>query len=384
MAKAKKLEQTKGTFKLKGLVKQIDRDNAYEESVRQDGGRYDGVTYRKLNIGLQTDTVNQPRLGIFSYEPEEVFMWNNEKRKKDPKYKGERIPFEEYLEKKEILKQNGTAVLQSRVGVEYNDSGKLDSEGMTNFEATELIYDNIDNDDGAYVEGQVSFSSYKDKQGNTQTGTNFNIDKFFKAKEPFDLEADDYEPENYFEQQFVYADSMIDRNSEKLMITGKVIDYRKNVTDATFVVNYGEDEDLAELAKNINKKFKFGDLVTAFGQILNQTVEEEVEDEDNGLAGLGGKSQPSFAKRTNRSYNRELTIEGILEWDKKYYTEEDFQANGLVEEEKEDLASSLGGKRKKKAKVDPFADDSDDSDDDPFADDGEPVDISDDESDMPF
>lgn len=380
---AKELEQTRGSFKLKGLVKGIDRDNAYEEGVRPDG-KYAGTTYRKLNIGLQTEPSNQVRLGLFSYEPEEVFMWNSAKKKKNKDYKGERVPFDEYLNKKEVLKENGTAVLQSRVGVEYDEKGKLQSEGLTSFEASEMIYDNIDNDDGAFIEGQISYSSFKNQSGDDVTGTNYNIDKFFKAKGPFDLDDEEYDVQNYYEQQFVYIDSMIDKANKKLLVTGRVIDYRKNTIDTTFVVNYGDDPDMGKLAKNINKKFKFGDLMTVYGEILNQTIETEVEDEedDDVLSSLGGKAKPSYATRANVSYNREMTIDGVSQWEKGFYSVEDFEENGLVVEEKEskkkdDLTNELGGKSKKKQE-DPF--DDGDSEEDPFADSD---DDSDDDS-MPF
>lgn len=376
---AKKLEQTRGSFKVKGLVKGMDRDNAFEEEERV-GGAHSGETYRKLNLGLQTAPDNQLRLGIFSYEPEQVFLWNNDKKKKDKSYKGERMDFDEYLEKKEILRENGTAILQARVGVEYDEKGKLQSEGMTSFEATELIYDNVDNDDGAYVEGQVSYSSYENQQGETKTGVNYNIDRFFKAKEPFDLEDEDYEAQNYYEQQFVYVDSFADKTNHKLTVLGRVIDYRENTVDAEFVINYGEDESMKKLATNVKKKFKFGDLVTVFGEIFNKSVEEEVEDAEDTdmLSSLGGKSQPKYAQGyTNTTYIREMTIDGVLDWQKKVYTEEDFEASELVEEDEDDLSSELGGKSKKKMKndfdedldedEDPFgADDDEDSDDLPF------------------
>lgn len=374
--KAKKLEQTRGLFKLRGFVKGVDRDNAFEESVRTDGTRA-GETFRKLNLGIQTTDSNQIRVGLFSYEPEEVFIWNSAKKKKNKDYKGERIPYEQYLETKEILKENGDAVLQSRVGVEHDEKGKAISHSMTHFEAIEEIYTNIDNDDSVYVEGQVGYSSYKNKEDEDVTGINYNIEKFYKSSKPYDFDDEKYEPMHYYEQQFVYVDSMIDKSAKKLYVTGRIIDYRQNTVDAVFVVNYGDDESMGKLAKNINKKFQFGDLVTVFGEVLNESIETEVEDseDDSILAGLGGKSQPSHASRTNVTYNREMTIDGVTQWEKKKYTLEDFEANETVVESKEDLSNELGGKAKKNTK-DPFEED-EDSEFDPFADD------EDDDS-MPF
>ena len=387
MAKAKKLEQTRGEFKIKGLVKGIDRDNAYEEGVRP-SGRYAGRTFRKLNLGIQTSENNQLRLGMFSYEPDEVFLWNNDKRKKDPNYKGERIPFEEYLQKKEILKANGTAVLQARIGVDYDDDGKLISHGLTTYEASEEIYDNIDNDDSVYVEGQISYSEYKNRQDEMVTGINYNVNRLFKSNTDFDLRAEDYEEQDYYEQQFVYVDSMIDKAKKQLVVIGRIIDYQENTVDTNFVINYGEDKGMAKLAENMKKKFKFGDLVTVFGQLVNRSVEQDVEEEeDDLLSALGGKAQPSHAKRANFTYEREMTIDGVLEWEKGFYSEEDFYANEIIEEEEEeknDLTSELGGKSAPK-NDNPFANldmEDEDEDEDPFSDD--PFADDDDDDSMPF
>lgn len=374
----KKLEQTKGVFKVKGLVKNLDRDNAYEEGERV-GGKNEGRTYRKLNMGVQTAEDNQIRLGMYAYEPEKVFLWNSEKRKKDSSYKGERMDYYEYLDKKEVLKANGTAVLQARVGTEYDDKGKLQSSGMTSFEATEEIYDNVDNDDSVYVEGQISYSTFKNKQDEEVTATNYNIERLFVAKDDFDLEDEDYEEQNYYEQEFVFVDAMVDKENEKVIVTGRIIDYHQNTIDTSFSINYADDEDMKKLAKNITKKFKFGDLVTVFGEILNQAVSTEVEEEDDDLlAGLGGKSQPKFATRTNVAYNREMTIDGVLKWEKQKYTPEDFEKNELVDEsEDDDFADELGGKSKKKHKKSESFEDADD----PFAS-GDSIDIDDDS--LPF
>lgn len=364
---AKELEQTRGEFKIKGLVKGIDRDNAYEEGVRPDG-RHAGRTFRKLNLGVQTSEDNQLRLGMFSYEPDEVFLWNNEKRKKDKNYKGERMPYEEYLQKKDILKANGTAVLQARIGVDTDEDGKLITHGLTSYEASEEIYDNVDNDDSVYVEGQISYSEYKNRQGDMTTAVNYNINRLFKASNDFDLRAESYEKQDYYEQQFVYVDSMVDKSKKQLIVIGRIIDYRKNTVDTNFVINYGEDKSMSKLAENVRKKFKFGDLVTVFGQLVNRTVEQDVEEEeDDLLSALGGKSQPSHAKRANFTYEREMTIDGVLEWERGFYTEDDFYENELIEEDDDNLTSELGGKKPKK-NDNPFSESDDNDEGDPFAD----------------
>ena len=175
---------------------------------------------------------------------------------------------------------------------------------------------------------------------------------------------------------------MVDKAKKQLVVIGRIIDYQENTVDTNFVINYGEDKGMAKLAENVKKKFKFGDLVTVFGQLVNRSVEQDVEEEeDDLLSALGGKAQPSHAKRANFTYEREMTIDGVLDWQKGFYSEEDFYASEIIEEEEDSLVSELGGKSAPK-NDNPFAEPEDEDEVDPFSDD--PFADDDGDNSMPF
>jgi len=89
------LRETKGVFKLIGKVTRIDRDGAYREGVLEKG-KNEGKPYRSLRFGVQTSPVNEVIINAFDSRPDEVLLWNSEKKKKDEKYKGDRVPFVEW------------------------------------------------------------------------------------------------------------------------------------------------------------------------------------------------------------------------------------------------------------------------------------------------
>lgn len=371
MAKEKtELRETKNAFKVIGKVSRIDKDGAFkEENVPVGQGRKrEGEMCRSLRFGVKTSDTNEITVSMFDYEPQEVFLWNSKKRKENPNYKGDRVAFDEWLEREEELREEGYAVLQTRIGLEYGEDGKLQSKGVPSFVASKEIYDNINNGDAVVIEGSIRYSTYTNQQGKEVEQKTYTIKKLFKLKD-IDFESEKFEEVSYFEQEFVFIDSVVDKKEKKAYITGRTIDYYKNWHDTQFVVNFsdgadGIDKDMETLAMAFDKKVKPYDLVKVFGDTLNRVIIEEKEDdteeneEDKMLASLGGRSKPTHAQSyIARSYVVEMSILGVDAWDKKAYKEEDFEKEQLVQNE----VSSLGGKQKS---TNPFSADIDDEDED--------------------
>lgn len=367
------LKQTKNSFKVIGRVSRIDKDGAYDEGTAEKGKR-EGDTFRKLRFGVKTSETNEITAQMYDYEPTEIFMWNSAKREKDPNYKGDRIPYEEWEEKQDSLREEGYAVLQTRIGLTYDKDGKIESQGLPSFVASKEIYDNLNNGDSVVVEGEIRYSSWTNDQDKVIEQKTFTIKKVFKIKD-VDFYDEKFEEVTYFEQELVYIDAEDDKKEKKVYVTGRTIDYLGNYHDTQFVVDYsdgdgGNDEGMHKLAEAFVKKFKFGDLLNVFGDALNRVVFEEVEDDSNTeeeelLASLGGKSKPKHAERyAARTYISEMQIHGVEAWDKKVYKESDFEKDELLEEsnkknnKKNDLSDELGGKGKKNSN--PFDLDSDD------------------------
>lgn len=361
------LKQTKNSFKLIGKVTRIDRDDAYREKLfEKQYNKNDGKLYRSLRFGVKTSETNEITVSTFDFEPEEVFLWNSKKKEENEDYKGERIPFGLWEEQQDELREQGYAVLQSRVGVEFDNKGKVQTKGMPRFVASEYIYNNIDNGDSVVVEGTIRYSKYKNRNDEWVQQKNYTIEKLIRIKD-VDFDAEDFEEVSYFEQEMVFIDADVDKKEGKAYVTGRTIDYTKKFEDVQFIVDFsdgegGYDESMVKLANAFKSSFKFGDVVNVFGDTLNRVLIDEVEDdedeEEDLISKLGGKSKPKHAQSyVAKSYITEMQIHGVDAWDEGVYSDEDFQSdNLLVEEEKEknnDKLKGLGGK-KKPEKKNPF------------------------------
>jgi hypothetical protein len=360
-----KLQQTKSSFKFIGKVSRIDKDGAFREETMTKG-KMEGKTYRSLRFGVKTSPTNEMTVQMFDFEPEQVFMWNSEKKKADKNYKGDRIPFATWEAQQDDLREQGYAVLQSRIGLTYGEDGKIQSQGLPSFVASQLIYENLNNGDSVVVEGTIRHSSYE-KDGKRIPQTNYTITKLFKIKD-VDFEDEKFEEVTYFEQEMVFVGADVDKKEGKAYVTGRSIEYNGNFNDSQFVVNFknedgdGFDTGMVKLAEAFAKKMKFGDVLNVFGDALNRVIVAEVEDEDDNeddlLASLGGKSKPKHAQSfVSRTYISEMAIHGVDAWDKGVYTDEDFVKDDLLAQDK-GLTDELGGKTKKKSS-NPFETDGD-------------------------
>lgn len=377
------LQQTKNAFKVVGRVTRLDKDGAYKEDQMTKGKR-EGDTYRSLRFGVKTSDTNEITVSMFDYEPTKVFLWNSEMKKADKDYKGDTVSFAEWEERKDELKDQGYAVLQTRIGVEYDEKGKIKSEGLPSYVASEHIYENLHNGDSVAIEGEIRYSSYVDKNDVVRQQVTYTIKKLYKLKKEVDFEAEDFEEVTYFEQELVFVDVEKDTELGKVNVTGRTIDYQGNFFDSNFVVNYKtpegkNDPDMVKLAEAIMKRFKFGDLLTVFGETFNKVITREVEpekeeDSTDLFAEFGGRKKPKHAESyVARDFVQEMSIQGIDAFEEALYTDADFEKEEV--EVKEDKASEFGGKKKSD---NPFKN----VDADPFAEGSSPIEISDD--DLPF
>lgn len=361
MAKKEKteLKQTKTKFKLIGVVEGMDKDNAYKMDASKKG-KHEGETFRSLRFNVKTSDNNKIQVQMFSYEPEEVFLWNSDKAKeaKDngKTYKGKRIPFEDWLENQDDYRENGDAVLQSRIGLERDEEGKVISKGLPTYVSIEELHNNLKDGTSVTVEGNISYSTYE-KDGKVVENKNFNIERLFVRKEEVDFNDEKFEELTYFEQEVVFVDAVAEKKENKVFVTGRNINYQGKCHDTQFVIDYsdgkdGTDPDMVKLSSAILKKVKFGDVINIYGDILNRVIVEEIEDADEDSFNpfdFGGKKKDSRAEKfTQKSYIRELQITGLDAWDKKCYKESDFEENEelLEKEEKKSELDDFGGKKK--------------------------------------
>ena len=299
---------------------------------------------------------------MFSYKPEKVFLWNSTKKKENNSYKGEWVEYDEWLENREEYREEGSAVLQSQVGIEYDEDGKLIRKGQPKYLSILDIYNSINNGDFVEVEGDISYSTYE-KDGREVLRQNLNLEKLSLKKQ-----TEESEEISYFEQEMVFLGASANKKEGKVYVSGRHISYDKKWNDIQLVVDYnGEDgendPDMVKLSSAFLKKIKFGDVINVFGDIWNKAIVVDDADTDNSeeddlLASLGGRSKPRHAEKSQiKGYVSEMRINGVDAWSKKVYKLNDLQDDSLVdkgEEKENDVHNELGGKKKSN---NPFADD---------------------------
>lgn len=374
MAKKEKvqLKQTRNLFKFIGQVTRIDKENAYKEDVAQKG-KMEGHTYRSLRFGVKTSETNDMTVSMYDFEPTEVFLWSSEKKKADKAYKGDRIPYEQWLQEKDEWNENGYTVLQSNIGLTQGEDGKLERHGLPSFIASEKLFNGLDNGDTVVIEGTIRYSVWTNPEGKEIPQKTFTIQRLSKIKD-VDFHDEKFEEVTFFEQEMIFVDAVEEKKDLKVFVTGRTIDYKGNFHDTQFVIPYGDadglvDQDMKKLADAFRTKFKFGDFLKVFGDAVNRVITAVVEnneksEEEDLLASLGGRSKPTHAQQyTAKNYVNEMQITGIEVWEKKMYTEADFVLDELVEEKKKPVAdeNDFGGKSKKD--TNPFDTDAEDIDD---------------------
>lgn len=343
------LMQTKNSFKMIGKVTRIDKDGAYKEETMQKG-KMEGEQYRSLRFGVKTSHTNEMTVSMFDFEPRDVYLWDNENKK------SVKVPYGQWEVNQETYREQGLAILSTRIGIEKGEDGKLLTKGLPSFVASQEIYENISNGDTVVIEGTIRYSTYKNNQDKEIEQKTYTITKLFKIKD-IDFEDDKFEEVTYFEQQMVFVGADIDKKEGKVYVTGRHINYNKTFHDTQMIVNFKNedgtnDEGMVKLAEAFVKKFSFGDVINVFGDTVNRVIVTEVEsddsEEDNLLASLGGKSKPKHAQGfTSKSYVTEMSIQGVDAWDKRVYSEDDFIVDNLIEDKKNPLFDELGGKSKK-------------------------------------
>lgn len=345
------LVQTKGAFKVIGKVSRIDKEHAWKEEVSTKGKR-EGDLYRSLKFGVKTSDNNEITVSMFDYEPTEVFMWNSEKREKDPSYKGEKFPFAVWEAQQDELREQGYAVLQTRVGLTYDENGKIESKGLPSFVSSQEIYNNLDNGDSVVVEGKIRYSRFKNNKDEMVEQKTYTIEKVFRIKD-VDFDVEDFEEVTYFEQEMVFVNADVDKKEGKVYVTGRIIDFTGKYHDTQMIVNF-KDEDgnvdsgMVKLSEAFANKFSFGDVIKVYGDTLNRVIVKAVEDggEVDLFAEFGGRAKPKQAQGyTARSYVTEMQIHGVEGWDRKVYKEDDFVDDSLIDDGKDEL--DFGGKGKK-------------------------------------
>lgn len=306
-----KLQQTKGRFKLAGIVHGLDSEKALGQGVTKTG-----KDWRSLRFKAATSPINQVPLEIFAAEQEYAYIYNFDKKETT------KVPFAQ-----RNMVPKGSRIIGTSVSLQRDNKGKLERETYVDFDAVEHIYNELSDGDNVYVSGEIKFDEYKNEHtGETIPQTKFIIKNISLTRKPVDFEDEKFVEQASFEQEIIITDVIHEREENKVYVNANIINYGDKVETAQFTIDPTESDAQKKLAGSMLRRCKYGDYMKVFGRIINAVEQVQLEAEDDGWGG----EMPAGYGVGNRVV-RELRITGIdsASYNPKKYTEEDFALNSF-------------------------------------------------------
>lgn len=294
------LQETKGSFQLRGIVNGVDRDSFYKEITTKSN-----KSMRMVNFGVEVDKGKTIYAALNGMERDKVYF----STKQNDKTVVEAVDWD----KRKTFKKKDYNLIGIRLGLKkvINKEGKEvnDKQTMTEFDACEYINENLTDDVAVYTRGKVEFSTYNDKHY-----TKFVPDQISLCK-PIDFEDDEFESLANFEQTIILTG--VTKNEDgTFTVNGKVVTYN-TIEDIEFFIS-AQKQKLAKTLKKLNPYT----ALKVFGNIVVEQEVDTVEDDDDAWG------DPNPMNRISNPTQRKMFITGADKdsLDTELYSEESVEA----------------------------------------------------------
>jgi len=296
------LKETKGSVKFRGKINRLKNG---KKSAYAEGKTSNGKDWSSLRFGIKTSPDNNINVELFGMQFDTVPAYNRDK--------------------KETLwvdwdKRNDIPEGYNLIGVTVGGETKEDTISLVNKDAVEMIMARFNDDDSVFVLAEPQYSTYNDKPQ-----TKYSIRNIYFTTNPLDFEDEEFSEVSDFEQEFVFINADIEKETNTVYVNGYVIGYKgKSFETVLFKV---DGTKYPKLAKSFVTKLKFGDLIKVAGKVNNRAVaketEEMVEDE------FGGEIPASY-RQPVYDYDNSMEITGVVNYQKGVYKETDFVLDNEV------------------------------------------------------
>ena len=301
-----KLPETKGEFKLSGVVMGLAKDKAFQIGESQKGNQF-----KTLRFGVSTSMENTIYLDMGGYAKDQVLFYSRSEKTT------ETVPFAN----RNSFKKEGYELIGIDVRLEKDKDGKSVKKMLTELDSAEYTKENLKDGDSVFVLGELEFSSFV-KNGEKRRSKKYIPKRLYSAKK-IDLEAEDFVENCDFKQKIVYTG--IEKNEDgTFTLSAKIVRY-STIEDVEFHIEN------TKLASTIKKKIKPYTAMEVVGKLINKAVVEDVET----AVDEWGDSDPF--KQVKKVYDNKLMITGVLAdtFDTETYTEKEI-------EETQKLLSNFG------------------------------------------
>lgn len=305
------MENTVSNFQLRGIISGTKSKKFYTSGTSKNGGQWNSVEFGIKIAENKTVFVTLkgfPRSEVFYYKPGEKgakgttqkVAWKD--RKKSP--------------------GAGFRLIGVNISTGKDENGKNVNETLTEYDAAEWIHENLSDGDSVFIKGNLQFSSYTDRNGQTRKKIELVPTQISYTQKPVDFDAEDYTEMAEFENTIVFSEieQETDENDKKtgrFVLSGYSIGYN-SVEAVSFII----DAEHAKLAGNLKKAMKPGYSIKTFGRMEVVVDIGPVQEEDTGWGDI------SPMERINTPVRREYIVyradPNSIEKDK--YSEDDIAA----------------------------------------------------------
>lgn len=291
MADVKKglgIPQTKGFFQVKGNVTGTSKDkffDAIKTKTKKD--------MYLVNFGVETSKENTVYISLNGMEKDKVYFYKRAEKK------GDKGTTKEVLWKnRNDFNEEGYQLIGVNVGLtkKVTEKGKEvnDSKSYSEFDACEVIGNNLKDGQSTFIKGHFEFSSFT-KGEETKRSVKL-VPGQVSLCQDVDFTAEDFVEQADFQQQIIFMEATNDLEHKRGLISAKIVT-NDNVEDAEFIIR---DQALFAMFK---KNLKPYTSIVVLGNLHTYVIADKVEEKN-----VWGATN-SFTK-VNTPIIRELLIIG--------------------------------------------------------------------------
>ena len=270
------LPETKGSFQVKGKINGVEKEKFYTEKKTRNNS-----DFRAVNFGCMYDDKKTVYMSLNGMPQSDVYF--SKRNSETGKTETKKVAWAN----RHSFNEDGWRIIGTNLGlVKTTDAeGKEvnDKKSLVAFDACKYIKDNMRDDMSTFIRGNIEFSSYLDKEGNTRRSVKYVPNQISLCKEvDFEEYDEDNKPVHDFTQTIIFTG--IEKEQENGKDTGRFV-------VSAYISTYGDvvatefiiiDAKLAGLFK---KNLKPYNSISVHGHIeVTHKVEETSEDDGWGSA----------------------------------------------------------------------------------------------------
>lgn len=265
------LQETKGTFQVRGVVNGTARNNFYTAKKTKNG-----KDFRAVNFGCAYDDHKSVYMSMNGMPQQNVYF-----SKRNPETGKVETRQVEWANRNKF-NVDGFRMIGVNLGlsktIDANGKEVNDKKTMHQFDACEYIQANLQDDTSVFIRGNIDFSSYIDGENNIRRSIKYVPTQISLCQ---DVDFNKYDGENNipmhdFTQTIIFTgieqEKENDKNTGRFIVSAKIVTY-SDIVDTQFIMTD------ASLAARFKKNLKPYTAIEVSGCIeVSHGVEEVVED----------------------------------------------------------------------------------------------------------